>query len=84
MIEFTIKETDTPHYNLNVLKYKRNGEIASTKDTFYNQHLDIIKNRLTNLEIASKFSDSNISLKEYLKEFNKTYIEVCKSLKKTL
>ncbi len=65
--------------------HKRSGEIVEEPgDTIYCQSLDVIKNKLAHLETAKRFDDKDVSLKEYITEFYKTYNEVCELLKKIL
>lgn len=65
--------------------HKRSGELVTEPgDTIYTQTLDSVKNRLAHLDAIEKFSDKDVSLKEYLIEFYKSYNYICESLKKTL
>ena len=88
MIKFELKkEKDTPHYTLTLMKevHKRSGEIVEEKgDSFYTLGLTQVKVTLSHLDAQTKFGDKDISLKEYLIEYYKSYNEVCELLKKTL
>lgn len=89
MIDFTIKKVsdNSPHYNLTFTKevHKRNGDIVKEPgETLYAMSLDVIKNRITHMEVINRFGDNDISLRQYLHEFNICYKEVCELLKKIL
>jgi hypothetical protein len=89
MIDFSIKKIDenSPFYNLTFMKevHKRNGEIASEPDdTIYTVSLDLAKSIISHQETLNKYHDEDISLKEYITEFYKSYKEVCELLKKIL
>ena len=88
-INFILKKIsdDSPHYNLTFMKlvHKRSGEIVEEPgDTVYTISLNWAKNRIAHMETISRFEDKDITLKEYISEFNKAYNEVCELLKKTL
>lgn len=89
MIDFSLKKSgeNSPHYNITFNKevHKRTGEIAiEAGDTLYNVSLNNIKNIVTHETTIKDFGNSDISLSEYLKSFNKNYIQVCGLLKKIL
>lgn len=88
MIKFELKkEKDTPHYTLSLMKevHKRSGEIVEEKgDSYYTLSITQVKVALSHLNTQTKFGDKDISLKEYMKEYYKSYNEVCELLKKIL
>jgi hypothetical protein len=88
MIKFELKkEKDTPYYTLSLMKevHKRSGEIVEEKgDSFYTLGLTQVKVALSHLNAQTKFEDKDISLKEYLIEYYKSYNEICELLKRTL
>lgn len=89
MINFILKKesNNSPHYNLTLMKlvHKRGGEIVEEPgETIYGNTLDVIKNYLAHLETEQIFGDKDVSLREYLIEFYKSYKKVCESLKKIL
>ena len=88
-MKYEIKKVDdtSPHYNLILYKNvkKRDGSIVVDIDTtLYSISLNHIKNGLSHLETSEFFGDTDISLKEYLTQFYKSYNNICESLKKTL
>ena len=89
MIDFILKKSseNSPHYNLTFMKlvHKRNGDVNQEPGTtLYTISLNEVKNRISHLETINRFGDKDITLKEYLSEFYKVYIEVCELLKKIL
>ena len=88
MIKFELKkEKDTPFYTLTLMKevHKRSGEVVEEKgESAYTLSLTQIKVNLSHLDAQSKFGDKDVSLKEYMKEYYKSYNEVCELLKKIL
>lgn len=89
MINFTVKKVSdkSPHYNLTFTKlvHKRTGEIAEEPgETIYTLPLDSVKCRIAHVETNNRFGNRDITLKEYIPEFYKSYSEVCELLKKTL
>lgn len=87
MINFILKKIseDSPHYNLTFMKlvHKRNGEVVEENgDTIYGIPLTEVKNRIVHVELSTRLN--NVSLNEYIIEFQKYYKEVCELLKKTL
>ena len=89
MIEFVLKKVNenSDHYNLTFIKevHKRTGDVVKEpKDTIYTLPLNMVKNCLAHENTFLKFGDKDVSLKEYLPEFYKSYNEVCELLKKTL
>ena len=79
MIDFTIKKISDYHYNLTFIK-----ESGKPDNTMYAIPIDVVKNKIAHEETCTRFGDKDVSLSEYLKEYNKTYNEVCELLKKTL
>jgi hypothetical protein len=89
MIDFILKKVseDSPHYNLTFMRlvHKRSGDVVQEPgDTIYSISLDWAKNRITHVETINRLGDKDISLNEYLLEFNKSYKEVCELLKTIL
>lgn len=87
MIDFRIEKYSNVHYNLTFKKlvHKRSGEIVKEDgNTLYSLPLSYAKLQITNADVQNKFGDKNVSLKEYLIEFYKSYKEVCKLLKEIL
>jgi len=87
MISFELKKYSNFHYNLTFKKlvHKRSGEIVEEKGiTLYSIPLYIVKVKIANADVESKLGDKDVSLKEYLVEFYKSYKEVCELLKKIL
>lgn len=87
MIEFNIKNTEDSKYTIIFIKivHKRTGEFAKEPgDTLYNISLDWVKYILANEEASVRFKDEDVSLREYIKEYNKSYKDICELLKKTL
>ena len=87
MIDFELEKYSNFHYNLTFKKlvHKRSGEVVEEKgSTLYSIPLDVVKIKITNADIENKFGDKDVSLKEYLVEFYKSYKEVCELLKKIL
>lgn len=88
MINFELKKSSNEvHYDLTFTKlvHKRSGELAEEPgDTCYGIPLSKVKLYITTVETQNRFGDKNVTLEEYIKEFNKAYKEVCKLLKKTL
>ena len=89
MIDFILKKVseNSPHYNLTFMKtvHKRSGDVVQEPgETIYTISLDWVKNRIAHMETTVRLGNREVSLKEYMLEFHKTYKEVCKLLKKTL
>jgi len=87
VINFKLEKYSNKHYNLTFMKkvHKRNGEVVEEPDdTLYTLPLSRVKYRIAYNNTINKFEDQDISLKEYLLEFFKSYKEVCELLKKTL
>lgn len=87
MIDFELEKYSNFHYNLTFKKlvHKRSGEIVEEKgNTLYSIPLYIVKVKIANADVGSKLGDKDVSLKEYLVEFYKSYKEVCELLKKIL
>ena len=89
MINFILKKVsdNSSHYNLTFTKlvHKRTGEIAEEPgDTIYTLPLDLVKSRIAHVETSNRFGDRDITLKEYIPEFYKSYNDVCELLKRTL
>ena len=85
MIDFRIEKYSNFHYNLTFKKlvHKRNGEVVEEDgNTIYSIPLSCAKLKITNADVQNKFGDRDVSLKEYLVEFYKSYNEVCELLKK--
>ena len=85
IVDFILKKVNNA-YNLTLIKEvkKRNGSIAKEQgDTLYTISLDLVKNILSHIKTQSKL-DNDISLQEYIFEYNKSYKEVCELLKKIL
>ena len=88
MIKFDLKkEKDSSRYTLTLMKnvHKRSGEIVEEKgDSFYTLDSSQVISILTHLNTQEKFEERDITLREYLKEYYKSYNEVCELLKKIL
>ena len=88
MINFELKKSSNEvHYDLTFMKlvHKRNGELAEEPgDTCYGIPLSRVKLCITTVETQNRFGDKDVTLEEYIKEFNKAYKEVCELLKKIL
>lgn len=85
IVDFILKKVNNA-YNLTLIKEvkKRNGSIAKEQgDILYTISLDLVKNILSHIKTQSKL-DNDISLQEYIFEYNKSYKEVCELLKKIL
>lgn len=88
MINFELKKCSNDiHYDLTFMKlvHKRSGEtIEEPGDTCYSIPLSQVKYQLSIAETLNRFGERDVTLKEYVYEFNKVYKEVCELLKKTL
>lgn len=87
MIKFEIKDRNGYFYDYSLYKkvQKRNGDIVEELgQTCYGVPLYWIKYILSNMDAQDKLEDGDVSLKEYLVEFNKSYKELCELLKKIL
>lgn len=85
IVDFILKKVNNA-YNLTLIKEvkKRNGSIAKEQgDILYTISLDLVKNILSHIKTQSKL-DNDISIQEYIFEYNKSYKEVCELLKKIL
>lgn len=86
MVNFVLKKVDN-RYNLTFMKSvkKRTGEfVEEPADTVYGITLDWAKNKIAHENAVVVIGERNVSLKEYMQEFYKSYDEICKSLKMTL
>ena len=54
--------------------HKRNGEVVEEKgDTLYGLIPEVALNKAAHKSTADEFGDSNVTLKEYIKEFYANY-----------
>lgn len=87
MIKFDLERTDTvpERYDVTFYKlvHKRSGDyVEEPSEKFYEVPLKDIKREIILRELSTKLED--VSLKEFLIEYNKCYDEVCELLKKIL
>lgn len=85
MIKFEIKNLNGYFYDLTFYKivHKRTGEIVEELgETHYGMPLYYLKYVVAHKDAQTRLKEKDVSFKEYLIEFNKSYNEVCELLKK--